>query len=78
MIATDETNITEIELLPDGRICVFGTSLEVLDLLDELQGGQDSNIRRRLEASRGPSNAPQIREDNTEGSLNARAAHEEP
>lgn len=50
MLATDETNITDIELLPDGRICVFGTSLDVLDLLDELQGGQDLVIQRRLAA----------------------------
>lgn len=50
MDATDETNITEIELLPDGRICVFGTSLEVLDVLDELQGGTDPRIQQRLHA----------------------------
>ncbi len=53
MDATDETNITEIELLPDGRICVFGTSLEVLELLDELQGGCDELVRRRMIASSG-------------------------
>jgi hypothetical protein len=51
MLATDETNITEIELLPNGRICVFGTSLEVLDVLNELQGGLDEKVARRLEAS---------------------------
>ena len=48
MNADDETNITDIELLPDGRIYVFGTSLEVLDVLDELQGGQDATVQRRL------------------------------
>lgn len=53
MNATDETNITEIELLPDGRICVFGTSLEVLELLDELQGGCDELVQRRMIASGG-------------------------
>jgi hypothetical protein len=53
MIATDETNITEIELLPDGRICVFGTSLEVLELLDELQAGNDASIRQRIQATDG-------------------------
>jgi hypothetical protein len=51
MNATDETNVTDIELLPDGRICVFGTSLEVLQLLDELQGGLDEKLHRRIEAS---------------------------
>jgi hypothetical protein len=53
MLATDETNITEIELLPDGRICVFGTSLEVLDVLDELQGGADPQIHQRLKTMHG-------------------------
>ncbi|HEX4412020.1 MAG TPA: hypothetical protein VH107_00230, partial [Lacipirellulaceae bacterium] len=61
MLAADETNITDIELLPDGRICVFGTSLEVLDLLDELQGGLDESIRRRVEASRCQSSQTQLR-----------------
>jgi hypothetical protein len=53
MHADDETNITDINLLPDGRICVFGTSIEVLELLDELQGGADRNVSSRLEALRG-------------------------
>jgi hypothetical protein len=50
MNADDEVNITEIELLPDGRIYVFGTSLEVLDVLDELQNGRDDVVRRRIES----------------------------
>ena len=61
MLASDETNITEIELLPNGRICVFGTSLEVLDVLNELQGGLDENVRRRLDASSGPSQSTHAR-----------------
>ncbi|MEX0611460.1 MAG: hypothetical protein WD738_17260 [Pirellulales bacterium] len=48
MNAEDETNVTDIELLPDGRICVFGTSLEVLELLDQLQCGADSLVSARL------------------------------
>jgi hypothetical protein len=71
MLATDETNITEIELLPDGRICVFGTSLEVLDLLDELQGGLDEFVRRRLAASRDRLAPMHIRADSAEGLPNA-------
>lgn len=51
MDAEDESNITDIELLPDGRICVFGTSLEVLDVLDAIQSGRDGTIRGRLQAS---------------------------
>jgi hypothetical protein len=48
MNADDETNITDIELLPDGRVYVFGASAEVLIVLDELQGGADAEIRQRL------------------------------
>jgi hypothetical protein len=52
MNAADESNITDIELLPDGRICVFGTSLEVLEVLDELQCRADSSVSGRLGALR--------------------------
>jgi hypothetical protein len=51
MNAGDETNITDIELLPDGRVYVFGASAEVLAVLDELQCGSDSQIRQRLDPS---------------------------
>jgi hypothetical protein len=50
MNADDETNVTDIDLLPDGRICVFGTSVEVLEVLDQLQCGADSMIRERLDS----------------------------
>lgn len=36
MDADDEANITEIEILPDGRICVFGTSAAVIDVVNSL------------------------------------------
>jgi hypothetical protein len=49
MNADDETNVTDIELLPDGRVCVFGTSIEVLEVLDQLQGGADSSLSARLQ-----------------------------
>ena len=42
MLATDETNITEIELLPDGRICVFGTSLKCSILWTNSKAGSTS------------------------------------
>jgi hypothetical protein len=48
MRADDEVNITEIELLPDGRICVFGLSAEVLAVLDSLSDGRDNELRARL------------------------------
>ena len=54
MNADDETNITDIQLLPDGRICVFGLSAEVLEVLDELQGGRDTVISGRMRAHQLP------------------------
>jgi len=48
MDAEDETNVTDIELLPDGRICVFGASAEVLTVLDQLQCGADRSVSDRL------------------------------
>ena len=71
MLASDETNITEIELLPNGRICVFGTSLEVLDVLDELQGGLDEKVRRRLDASRNSKQSIHVRTHEAESSTDA-------
>lgn len=52
MDAEDETNVTDIELLPDGRICVFGASAEVLQVLDDLQRGSDGSINARLDMLR--------------------------
>jgi hypothetical protein len=40
--------VTDIELMPDGRIFVFGTSLEVLDVLNELRTTTDDDIHARL------------------------------
>ena len=48
MNAEDETNVSDIELLPDGRICVFGASAEVLAVLDQLQHGADRSVSDRL------------------------------
>lgn len=35
--ASDETLITEITIQPDGRVYVFGTSREILEVLAELR-----------------------------------------
>ncbi len=43
----DETAITELSILPDGRIAVFGASWEVLDLLESLTLG-DSRLETRM------------------------------
>jgi hypothetical protein len=44
----EETTLTEITILPDGRIYVFGLSRPVLEILGELQS-QDQRLRRLLE-----------------------------
>ncbi len=42
----DETLITEITFLPDGRLCIFGASQQVLALLGELDLG-DADLQKR-------------------------------
>ena len=48
MDADDETNITDLELLPDGRIFIFGASLEVLQILEGIQCSSDGVLSSRL------------------------------
>ena len=48
MDAEDETNITDLELLPDGRIFIFGASLEVLQILESIQCSTDGVLSSRL------------------------------
>lgn len=48
MQAEDESNITELEILPDGRICVFGASREVLEIFKEMPIQSQSVILQRL------------------------------
>jgi hypothetical protein len=52
--ASGETNVTDIELTADGRIFVFGTSLEVLDVLNQLRTSQDNELDVRLEQGQRP------------------------
>jgi hypothetical protein len=49
--ADEETPITEISFLPDGRVRVFGMSREVLQVLGELALG-DRALARRYERLR--------------------------
>ncbi len=49
----EETAVTEITFLPDGRICLFGASREVLELLGSLELG-DASLDSRLAALRRP------------------------
>jgi hypothetical protein len=46
--AEDETRTTEITILPDGRICLFGASREVLEILGGMDLG-DPALDQRLE-----------------------------
>jgi hypothetical protein len=46
-----ETSITELTFLPDGRICLFGASREVLEVLGSLNLG-DASLDSRLAAVR--------------------------
>ena len=53
-----ETAITEMTFLPDGRICLFGASREVMELLGSLQLG-DTSLDTRIAALRiKPTNSP--------------------
>jgi hypothetical protein len=47
-IEGDETAMTEISFLPDGRICLFGASREIVDLLWQLNLGDESLRARYL------------------------------
>lgn len=47
MDADAEANLTEIEILPDGRICVFGTSVQVIDVVNSL-AVLDDRLHERL------------------------------
>ena len=41
----DETRITEITIQPDGRVYVFGTSRQVLEVLEALHPGDEKLLR---------------------------------
>lgn len=50
-LCDEETAITEITFLPDGRLCLFGASRELLELLGSLNLG-DAALDIRLAAAR--------------------------
>lgn len=51
MPSNDETSMTEIAILPDGRIYVFGMSWQVLDMLADT-GLADATLKQRAETLR--------------------------
>jgi hypothetical protein len=54
---TDETTMTEITVHPDGRVCIFGTSRQVLDVLIGLNP-HSSKLNRLLDHVRRIESAP--------------------
>ncbi len=50
-LCDEETAITEITFLPDGRLCLFGASREILELMGSLQLG-DTSLDSRLASLR--------------------------
>jgi hypothetical protein len=47
MEASEEESITELEIMPDGRIFIFGASRQILDILNQLQCCRDPVITQR-------------------------------
>ena len=47
----DDSSISEINILPDGRVCLFGASQQVLEMLDAIPLG-DPALRSRIECLR--------------------------
>ena len=47
----DQTRMTELTIMPDGRVFVFGTSRELLEILSILDP-RDRRIRKLLERVR--------------------------
>jgi hypothetical protein len=54
----DDSSISEINILPDGRVCVFGASQQVLEILDAIPLA-DPILQSRIECLR-RANAEQI------------------
>lgn len=44
----DDSSISEINILPDGRVCLFGASRQVLEILDAISLG-DPSLKSRVD-----------------------------
>jgi hypothetical protein len=47
----DESSISDIDILPDGRLCVFGASQPLLEALEAVAAG-DPDLRNRIDSLR--------------------------
>ena len=45
----DDFSISEINILPDGRVCLFGASQQLLELMDAIPLG-DPALRNRIDS----------------------------
>lgn len=52
MDADEETRVSEITILPDGRVCVFGASEGLLHVLFRLNPA-DESLRQRVKHAQG-------------------------
>jgi hypothetical protein len=59
---SDETNVTELEIAPDGRVYVFGASPEIMEILETLRE-QDELLLERLERGRSSQEIPRSSEE---------------
>lgn len=51
MNGEDNGSTSEINILPDGRVCIFGASRQVLEVLDAIPLG-DPGLKGRIECLR--------------------------
>jgi hypothetical protein len=68
----DESSISEINILSDGRICIFGASMQVLEMLDATSLG-DLSLRRRIEALRRAQAGPAVESNSLESNMTGSA-----
>ena len=51
MSLEDESKVSEINILPDGRVCLFGASRQILEIMDTIVLG-DPELKERIERLR--------------------------
>ncbi len=75
MSLEDDSSISEINILPDGRVCLFGASQQVLEMLDAIPLG-DPALRSRIERLRA-TDVQQVAEPNEACSAQNDGTYEE-
>ena len=62
MTVEDDSSVSEITILPDGRVCLFGASQQVLETLEAIPWG-DPALKSRIERCGAAVSAEQSRRD---------------